>query len=294
MATTEKVMSPLVKNAARIITNIAPERGKELAEDIFGSGKWTLATCSGKANFYGDPQEHTVTLSFAGMASVWCLAYVAYHIVDIGSRAQRAPKIPGQTVIDIGLEYSKLNLNEYLDYAQALFKADQPWCSVLTQPNVAACPASEDERINNVFYGALSWILLHEVGHVHHEHLELIPADQRVRQEYQADNFATTWVLDQAGNGLQLEFRVLMISVALTWLFLSERAVGKGQNHPSAVLRFREATNLFETGARSVEIEYASYLFKAVLDPTTDTPIFDNSADLFKWVGQRLEELFPV
>lgn len=96
MDTTEQVMSPLVKNAARIIINIAPERGEDLAQDVFRSGKWTLATSGAEANFYGDPPTRTVTLSFAGMASVWCLAYAAYHIVDIGSRAQRTPRYQGK------------------------------------------------------------------------------------------------------------------------------------------------------------------------------------------------------
>jgi hypothetical protein len=294
MDTTEQVMSPLVKDATRIILNIAPERGEDLAKDIFGNGNWTLATCGGKANFYGDPPTRTVTLSFAGMASVWSLAYAAYHIVDIGSRTQRAPKIPGQSVIDIGREYANLKLNDYLNFAQALFKTDKLWPTGLAQPNVVTDSSSVEGRINNVFYGALSWMLLHEVGHIHHQHLELIPAAHRVRQEHQADSFATTWILEQAGNGLQLEFRVLMISVALTWLFLSERAVGKGADHPAAILRFREAVALFKTGARSVGVEYASYLFKAVLDPTTDTPSFDNAEELFDWTCQHLEKLFQA
>lgn len=74
----------------------------------------------------------------------------------------------------------------------------------------------------------MSWIVLHEVAHVHHGDSKPIPAHLQVRREYRADSFATDWILGEAGRRLMREFRVLMITVALTWLFLNERAVDRG------------------------------------------------------------------
>ena len=291
--TTEEATLPLFRKASRTPFNIAPERSEELAADIFGSGKWTLNTIRTKANFYARPEDAAVDLSFAGMASLWCLARVAFHIIDIGSQAQRALKVPGQTVIDIGQEYGTLKLPKYLEYAAALFKADYHWPAELVVPDADAALSSVEGRINNVFYGALSWIILHEIGHVHHGHLEHIPSAQRISQEHQADGFATSWILDSAGNGVSREFRVLMISVALTWLFLCEREMGQGTTHPPAIRRFRAASSQFEMGDRSAGLEYSAYLFKAVLDPATAAPIFDTASELFAWTSGRLEALFP-
>jgi hypothetical protein len=142
-------------------------------------------------------------------------------------------------------------------------------------------------------FGALSWIILHEIGHVHHDHIKLAPADVRVRQEYEADGFATRWILAQAGSGRRREFRVLMISVALTWLFLNELEKGRSSTHPAAILRFREAVEKFGMGRRSAGLENAAYLFKAVLDPATLSPPFETPRGYFKWVRGRLETLFP-
>jgi hypothetical protein len=150
--------------------------------------------------------------------------------------------------------------------------------------------------VNNVFFGALSWMILHEIAHVHHGDEKFIPADLLVRQEYRADDFATRWILDDAGKGLCREFRVLMITVALTWLFLNERVLGKGTDHPPAILRFREAAELFQMGERSPGLENAAYVFKyvfkALLDPKTKPPPHKTPKEIFAWVSRRLENLF--
>lgn len=147
--------------------------------------------------------------------------------------------------------------------------------------------------MNNVFFGALSWVILHEIAHVHHKDEKLIPAGLLVRQEYRADDFATRWILDGAGRGLAREFRVLMIIVALTWLFLNERALGQGSDHPPAYLRFREAVALFEVGERSVALENAAYILKALFDPAAQPPPHDTAEEAFEWISSRLEVLFP-
>ncbi len=290
--TTEDVTQPLFKLAARTPFNIAPERGQELAEEIFGSGKWEIRPSYTAANFYAIPSETAIYLSYAGLASLWCLAHAAFQVADIASRAQRAPKSPDQTEIDIGQEFASRQIDAHIAYAEALFHADQNWPANLSRPQTDAAFDSPEGRVNNVFFGALSWMILHEIAHVHRGDVKFVPVDLRVRQEYRADDFATRWILDDAGHGLNREFRVLMIAVALTWLFLNERALGKGADHPPAILRFREAAKLFEMGERSPGLENAAYVFKALLDPATPLPTHATPKENFAWVSERLEILF--
>ncbi|WP_084175073.1 phage exclusion protein Lit family protein [Afifella pfennigii] len=294
MPSTKQVTDPFFRYAARTPFNIAPERGEELAEAIFGSGKWDLRPSKTAANFYAVPADKAIYLSYAGLASLWCIAYAAFHVADISSRAQRAPRQAGEAEINIADECAARKVPEHIAYANALYRADQDWPDDLPPPPISPEFDTPEGRVNNVFFGALSWIILHEVAHIHHGDVKFLPQDLLVKQEYRADDFATRWILDRAGNGLQREFRVLMIVVALTWLFLFEQTVGAGNDHPATILRFREAADLFQTGTRSVGIENAGYVLKALLDPATPAPQFDTSKEVFDWVSSRLEVLFPA
>lgn len=283
----------LFKIAKHTPFNIAPEKSEELVKNIFGDGKWKISPSETGANFYAMPNEATIYLSYAGLASLWCLSYSAFHIIGIASRQQRGEKIKSQTCIDIGGYYESFQLGEYISYARSLFHSDKEWPKHIEKPSVEPKPSSSEYKINNTFFGALSWIMLHEIAHVHNRDETIIPVSQRIEQEYKADEFATNWVLDEAGNGIQREFRILMISIALTWLFLNEEELGKGTTHPSAILRFREVSNQFQVGNRSVGLENSAYLLKAVLDPSTIPPIFNTAKEVFVWVSDRMEILFP-
>jgi len=291
---TKQITKPFFRIAARTPLNIATERGKKLTEEIFGSGKWQLLPSTSEANFYAVPANKAVYLAYAGLASLWCIAYAAFHVADITSRQQREPKGPEQTEINIAPEFAARKIPEHIAYAKALFRADQDWPDDLPTPPSSPEFDSFEGRVNNVFYGALSWILLHEIAHVHRRDEKLLPVYLLVRQEYRADDFATRWILDDAGDGLYREFRVLMIVVALAWLFLHEQTVGLGNDHPPTILRFREASALFQTGDRSAGLENAGYVLKALLDPTTSAPQYDTSKEFFEWVSSRLEILFPA
>lgn len=246
----------------------------------------------GSANFHAYPSETRVAATYAGLASLWCLSYAAFHISDCASRSQRAVE-KAETHIDIGEHFAKMQINEYLEYARNLFRGDREWPTNLQTPDINVKLDTPEGRVNNIFFGALSWVLLHEIGHVHLQHEKHIPVEQRLTQEYQADNFATCWILGDAGSGIEREFRVLMVCVALSWLFLNEETLGQGSAHPAAIIRFQEATSIFEMGERSAGLENAAYVLKAIFDPLSNAPAFETPKQSFEWITNRLAELFP-
>lgn len=290
---TKDATETLYKFARLTPFNIAPERAEKLASEIFGSGKWLIKPSETEANFYAIAQDSTIYLSYAGLASLWCLSYAGFHIMDIASQKNRLNKAQASEFIDIGNYCATLRLNDYISYSRSLFHSNCDWPDSLSLPSNAPSFNSADGRINNTFFGALSWIILHEIAHVHNNDERFIPASMRVRQEYRADDFATKWILGDAGQGKKREFRVLMISVALTWLFLQESEKGQGVTHPPAILRFRESAAQFKMGKRSAGLENAVYLFKAVLDPLTPPPSLISALDAFEWMSNRLEQIFP-
>jgi hypothetical protein len=293
MTTTEKATEGLLRLARLTPFNIAPERAEKLAKEVFGSVDWELRASRTEANFWAVVDDRVIFLSFAGLASLWCLAFTAYCVMDLTSRAARQPKLDEQQ-IDFSACWAELNLGAYLDYARRLMLADESWPAELCEPVPDAPLDSVEGRLNNLFFGALSWILLHEIAHVYHGDLNLISPEMKRRQEYRADDFATTWVLDEAGFGLAREFRVLVVSVALAWLFLHEQAKGQGYDHPAAIHRFREAADRFEAGERSVALENATYILKALFDPETEMPTGLLAREAFGWICERLEAKFKA
>lgn len=293
--TTWDAMEGLFKIAQRTPLNIAPERGAELTSRVIGADTWVIKRSDQPAQFFAIPADKAIYLTGAGQASLWCLSYVAFHVMDFASRLQRAVDYDKDACMDIGQYFAALHLGEYIAFARSLVHADLPWPSNLKTPANAPSEDSLEWRINNVYLGALSWILLHEIGHVHHGDQKFVPSSVALRQEHGADAFATEWILDNAGQGLQREFRLLMTAVALTWLFMCElEKKGLGTTHPRTILRFREVVAHFEAGERSAGYENATYLFKAVLDPTTVPPAHRTPREAFEWMSVRLEELFSA
>lgn len=294
LVSTREATDGLFKLANRPLFNIAPERANELAEQVLESSDWSILPCDGSANFYAIVSDRSIHTSWAGMASLWCLAHAVYCMIHLGSSAARNPRTEGQK-LDFGEAWAALDLGDYVAFAEALCRADEPWPNHLRRPDTTVSGESVEGRINNLFFGALSWILLHEVGHVTKGHQHLATADQRVRQEFEADGFATDWILKKAGAGLQREFRVQMILTALAWLFLFERVKGQGKTHPPAIYRFREVRGRLNLGERSAALENGAYMFKAMFDPANlDMPSGMTPRQAFDWMADRMEALFPA
>ncbi|MFG1348831.1 phage exclusion protein Lit family protein [Xanthobacter autotrophicus] len=292
---TELAVAGLFKRVNRTPFNIAPERGPELSEAVFGSGDWTLNPRASKADFWAVPDDKAVYLTWAGLGSLWCVAFVAYSIINAASAASRAPGLKNASAISIGQLWHDVNLQGYVDYAKLLIKNDRPWPPGLELPDADAPLSSPQGRLNNLIYGALSWILLHEIGHAHLEHIPYLSPPDMVRQEVQADDFATDWVLKEAGVGLAREFRVLMVITALAWLFLFEQAGGQDTQHPPAIRRFAAAARSFKLGERSAAYENGYYFLKAIFDPGGPVPPKrPMPREAFEAMAERLEELFPV
>lgn len=292
MITTEAATAGLFTLAAQAPFQIAPERAGVLAAEALKDEGWEIRPSSVEAFFAAIVEDRRIYLSYAGLASLWCLAYAGFHTMDVASRIAADPAAKDVGSIDLGQLWSDYRLWDFLDFARRLCVEDEPWPTGLPTPQPAAPLDTENGRVNNLFFAALSWVMLHEIGHIHHLHSRFLGQDLKLGQEWQADRFATSWILQDA-QGDQREFRVLAIAVAQAWLLLFEQARQGGGDHPPAILRFREAASWFDVPEDSPGLENASYLLKAIFDPTTPMPEGLTARQAFDWVEDRLVAIIP-
>lgn len=263
--------------------NIAPERAAELIADVFKGARWNLiaekgAPPGGVQPFMADPVGKAIMVSYSGLAMVWCMARYAVLVLDIIKAARGVIEGP----VDIGSEMRKLR--GLLEYAETLRQADLPWPSGLTPPDIAA---SDQAEINNVFFGAVAWILLHEVGHVYLQHQ--VESARSLKDEEEADDFAAKWVFERVSDSREREFRILVVGIALAWLLLFA-PVGGDAKHPAAYSRVMHVSSYFEAAEDSVAIEVVAHLWKALFFPTEVSPTFKTPGELFDWTALQLRE----
>ena len=262
---------------------IAPERAGELTNDVFKGSLWALIAKKGSPPggvqpFMADPIGKAITVSYSGLAMVWCMARYAVLLFEIVKANRGAVGGP----VDIANEMQKLS--GLLEYAEELRQKDLPWPSRLTPPDVAA---GDQAEINNVFFGAVAWILLHEVGHVHRQHE--VDSARSLKDEEEADEFAAKWVFEKVSDPREREFRIMAVGVALAWLLLFA-PVGGDAKHPPAYVRVMHVSSYFEAAEDSVALEVVAHLFKALFFPTMVPPAFETPADLFDWTVSQLRE----
>ncbi|MCA6277977.1 MAG: hypothetical protein IM662_09495 [Phenylobacterium sp.] len=292
MTTTYKIMQPFFDDVSASPFRIAPEREEEMAARLAEAGVETLDLVDGAARFVAMPGcDAHIRVSAAALASLWCLAFVAFSFMDVASRA--AASRAGQKADQL-LVYAAPTYRELLCFARRLYLADEAWPDDLPRPEFGSDPTTKSGRINNLFLAATSWVLLHEIGHMTLGHSRLVSESLRLNQEEQADKFAVLWSLERCPAADHREFRVLAIIVALAWLFLFEQTSWGGGDHPRSIMRFWQAASLFEVPDDSPALENGVYALKAIFDAeAADMPSDLAPREAFTWIDDRLAKLFP-
>jgi hypothetical protein len=273
-------MAPYFARLEQGMLAIAPERNDELILDIFQGQTWHLTNVSGApvagvAPFNAVPKEHEIEVSSSGLAMLWCVSAYAALTLDLvrSTQSQRW----GET--DVTSLFSKMM--GFLNYATHLTTHDADWPETLYRPDATA-RGEPYESINRTFFGAASWILLHEVAHIHLQHeIDLLPPEM-IQQEDDADEFAACWVFEKIGYGREREFRILVVGVAVAWLLLFE-PIGGDPKHPPAVNRLMRISSFFEAEPESVALEVVSHLLKILFFPAVPAQRFESAQALFDW-----------
>jgi hypothetical protein len=274
------LMHPYFDHLERAVLAIAAERNDALIQHIFQGERWHLTLVEGAVQaghdpFKAIPDHRQIEVSCSGLAMLWCVAAYGALTFDL---VRGAKDLPGG-LIDVGPLFR--GAEWMLALAEQLRTVDMNWPADRYRPNVDDLE-EPFQTITRLFYGAVSWILLHEIAHVYYRHrTDLVPAEM-VRQERDADQFATRWLFDYPPSPENREFRILSVGIAVAWLLLFE-PVGGDPNHPPIVSRLVDISECMNPDRQSVALEVFAHLLKILFFPGRNAPEFKDSVSLFEW-----------
>ncbi|MDT8854776.1 phage exclusion protein Lit family protein [Paracoccaceae bacterium Fryx2] len=277
----EKLMRPFGDHVAETPSYLAPERLPEL-QSILGDPPWELVFLDTATNLKAIPatgaEDPKLAASYWALLSLWATAKYAVLIGD----AVAVTLLSGETTLSSAPGSAYDTALKYLQLARDLTKnRHHPFPANLAVPN-ASPTAAEDLRVNNLFYGAVGWVLLHEIGHIHLSHEVDTTADLKKQQEYEADLWATKWIL--AGNGISpqhYQFRLFVVSTALLWVGQMNVVKGPSNTHPEAVDRIDRCRRLMEARDDQEGLELAAYVLKVAFLPRLQIGEFGTAAQAF-------------
>ena len=210
------------------IENIAPEKRTEL-QRLSSRVSFIIDDHPGfvfRARGATDPRE--IRSSIIGLELLWCLAYAHTLIYQAAPRqTDLVPAQPSQNV-QAAADVLTFALNDRATHTSPKHALPQGIPTPEFATLVPGVPVGDLHLATELFLCAAAWLLHHELGHVALDHLDhTIPAP---KDELEADNAATTWILDGAPAETVLK-RGLGVGLAL----LALGAVGLGKRHGSLV-----------------------------------------------------------
>lgn len=167
---------------------IAPERAVELAEIIRSTGI-TLEFDENEhqdTSFTVNTSSKKIRVGARALGALWLHCHVAWLLFERVVKDGYGTKVDFMTDRDFQFPTTLLALSVSSSQTFTLTGADYNrlnWCA--------------RKKSNELFLAATGWCLLHEIGHLvlgHGDPSGLLPIE-RIRQETEADDWASNWVL---------------------------------------------------------------------------------------------------
>jgi hypothetical protein len=287
-STAKHYFEPVERTIRQLFSEILSEFGhsREIALDIVDADEMSHPTRLNQARtvFEAIVPGGPVRISWDGLASLW---FCCFGAIRIGERLfhERRAAIdrmkagePVQVTIDEPLRHGLGAIN----IAQLL--TTQPlgrWSNRLPLPTPTPDPDKEIARVMLIFFGALGWILRHEVAHIVLGHQETQTAEIMKQDEFAADAQATAWLKgdrqrDQyrvlgsrpSDREMSLDARAIWMGMGLLWVALFEEHRGRvSTDHPEISTRFDRCATIFDLSDDSGAAEILSDVVKSWLDP---------------------------
>jgi len=265
-ANIDSAIAPLLRGAAGACTSRLPERRSELLEL---QKRITVEVDATVEIFYiaAHVPDKRVILGLAALERIWAFTYFYLAVLELKSKNKviDLTKIPG--------------MQPARELAQWALKCEKSrkrlgWPEGLPRPDKAA---ADDKRIsdtNKFFYGALSFMILHEIGHIELQHTlsRFENRDTSYKMEFEADKWAAKFMLDKwRSGGRETDFTARCTSIAFGLSLLTGVELyhtGAPDDHPTIaerLLKFFNAFSLESTGKKSAHRNFPMHISSTVI-----------------------------
>lgn len=229
------VRSPILQfesAIAGVAYAIAPERGAEL-RSLISEHRFELKFVDERAfGFRVNAQSGVATLPVAALEYLWCCAYAFFVIYQDYTDAQLRRELH----FNFDRQVDSRRAVDLLNWAcrNMIYSGVELWPIDLPRPAAEPEYASYLHVANELFLGAVGWILQHEIAHV-------VRGDKinhgiySIQCENAADADATEWILGSAQLPMERQKRLLCICVAILALQMLEMPgpdIDRNRTHP--------------------------------------------------------------
>ncbi len=243
------------------VARIAPEKFNTLEDFRIKHDPCVVFTNDQKFSFRVNTESKEIKLPTAALEYLWCACYAFY----IMYQEYTAENQGSANEFDLnGSERSRGALSLYKWGMEQLHQNPlTEWPSDKVKPEVTETD-NEDIRVTNELYlCAAAWIIHHEFAHIYHGHKnEPINNEESRKQEADADNSATRWILEGIVDEVVLQKRGLGVAIATLVLTAQDILSGefKETTHPRSFQRLYDAISPYFQ-----ESDHLVYAFSTVI-----------------------------
>lgn len=228
----------LIKSVVRI----APEKANALVDFRIKHDPCVVFTNDQEFSFRVNTESKEIKLPTAALEYLWCACYAFYVIYQEYSAANQG----SANDFDLnGNERSRDAIYLYKWGMEQLHNTPlKEWPSDKAKPEVTSNVKEDIKVANELYLCAASWIIHHEFSHIKHGHINKPLNNKESRkQEAEADNSATKWILEGISDEAILNKRGLGVAIAVLVLTAQDILAGefKEATHPRSFQRLYDA-----------------------------------------------------
>lgn len=244
------------------VARIAPEKIDELEGFRLKHDPCAVFTNDNKFSFRVNTKTNEIKLPTVALEYLWCACYAFYVLYQEYSAANQADVIKFDAN---GTDRSRTAMSLYWWGLEQL--GDNPskdWPSDLPAPTADTTNEKEDIKVaNELYFCSASWIIHHEFAHIYCGHNnEPINDEESRSEEQEADDSATTWILEGVSDPAALMKRGLGVVIAVLVITSQDILAGefKETTHPRS---FQRLYNILESHFQ--DADHLVYAFSVVI-----------------------------
>jgi len=210
-------IAPLLNKFTQCAFQIAPAKGRDLLK-IVREKEISISVWADKHRWLIQSQGYRriIEIGLPTLERIWAYNYAFWRVYGIFETSETSDRVVEQLTDAKNREIFELYVWAHL--AEIEEKTDG-WPKHLPSPRDPKGKSEIVKNVNNFFLYCMSWILLHETAHfvLNHHFAESTQDDESIQKEYEADDWACSWIFSDEGNTIKNKERFLRIIMSISF-----------------------------------------------------------------------------